>query len=555
MNKKGSSYLTGVFLRILIVTAIPSILFPAFMIFSDLRNGKQALFERSEQMLEAISKSSVEGLITGQSKTYLEPLAEWALYQKESAGVIFQDANGEVLLVKMKNQSDENFFLPKINFLIDDRGEIKSPSGKVYYFKKNVTMWKMANEEEIFGLSKEKSLVNAGAVIYFSTPYFVYQQIYRNLIFFGVLIVLFFAFALFVAGRLSIKVTRPIFDLIKAFKEFEDGNFNPQLSYPKEKELYELVVQFKTTTSRFAELLKEKDTTAAQLLATASELEELNATLEDRISERTRELQNAKDMLEISSHEAMEANRLKSEFLANMSHELRTPLNAVIGFSELLLEEIPGKLNDEQKECIQDVLSAGKHLLQLINEILDLSKVEAGKMVLNYTTSKTEELVNNIKIIMKPILERKSQSLIISSDKAVDTLYTDQGKLKQILINLLSNASKFSQNGKTVWLEIKSDSKLHFFSVKDEGIGIAEKDIPLIFEAFRQVDGSASRTQEGTGLGLTLCKKFVELLGGKMFVKSELGRGSIFYFVLPTDPTSKVKEENIEEEYDEIAGS
>ncbi len=555
MNKKGSSYLRGVFLRILIVTAIPSILFPTFMIFSDLRNGRQALFERSEQMLEAISKSSVEGLITGQSKTYLEPLAEWALYQKESTGVIFQDANGEVLLVKMKNQADENFFLSKIDSLNIDRGEIKSPSGKVYYFRKNVTMWKMASEEEIFGLSKEKSLVNAGFVTYFSTPYFVYQQIYRNLIFFGVLIVLFFAFALVVARRLSLKVTRPVFDLIKAFKEFEGGNFNPQLSYPKERELYELVVQFKTTTSRFEELLKEKDTTAQQLIETAKELEELNETLEERISERTRELENTKEMLEISSHEAMEANRLKSEFLANMSHELRTPLNAVIGFSELLLEEIPGKLNDEQKECIEDILSAGKHLLQLINEILDLSKVEAGKMVLNYTTSTTEELINNIKTIMKPILERKSQTLIIKADKAADSLYTDQGKLKQIIINLLSNASKFSQNKKNIWLEIKSDSKVHFFSIKDEGIGIAEKDIPLIFEAFRQVDGSASRTQEGTGLGLTLCKKFVELLGGKMFVKSKLGHGSTFYFILPSDPTSKVEDEDVEEEYGEIAGS
>jgi len=179
----------------------------------------------------------------------------------------------------------------------------------------------------------------------------------------------------------------------------------------------------------------------------------LNETLEERISERTRELENTKEMLEISSHEAMEANRLKSEFLANMSHELRTPLNAVIGFSELLLEEIPGKLNDEQKECIEDILSAGKHLLQLINEILDLSKVEAGKMVLNYTTSTTEELINNIKTIMKPSLERKSQTLIIKADKAADSLYTDQGKLKQIIINLLSNASKFSQNKKIYGLK------------------------------------------------------------------------------------------------------
>lgn len=553
---KGNSYLRGVFVRILLIAAIPSLSFSAFFLLTNFQNGKTSLIERSQQNLEAIAKSSIEGLVTGRAETYLSPLAVWALYQKETAGVIFEDQNGTVLLAKMKNPADEIFLLSKLKDMDENvQGEIKAPSGKLFYFRVPVKTWKMADEEEFFGLKREKSFEKVGVVTLISTPVLLYQSLYKNLILLSIAFVIFLILSVFVSFGLSLKVTRPIFDLIKAFKEFENGNFSPELPYPKEKELYQLVVQFKKTAASYRDLLKEKDATAEQLIATASELEDLNTTLEEKIAERTRELKNAKDMLEISSAEAKEANRLKSEFLANMSHELRTPLNAVIGFSELLLEEIPGKLNSEQKECIEDILSAGKHLLKLINEILDLSKVEAGKMALNFTTSKSEELIEDIKTIMKPLLEKKCQKLIISSENASKTIYTDQGKLKQILINLLSNANKFSPSGKTIRFEIKSFPEMHIFCIKDEGVGIAEKDIPYIFEAFRQVDGSPSRSQDGTGLGLTLCKKFTEILGGKIFVKSTLGLGSSFYVIIPIDPTEKIKEEEFENFNGKIACS
>ena len=553
---KGNSYLRGVFVRILLIAAIPSLSCSAFFLLTNFQNGKTSLIERSQQNLEAIAKSSIEGLVTGRAETYLSPLAVWALYQKETAGVIFEDQNGTVLLAKMKNPADEIFLLSKLKDMDENvQGEIKAPSGKLFYFRVPVKTWKMADEEEFFGLKREKSFEKVGVVTLISTPVLLYQSLYKNLILLSIAFVIFLILSVFVSFGLSLKVTRPIFDLIKAFKEFENGNFSPELPYPKEKELYQLVVQFKKTAASYRDLLKEKDATAEQLIATASELEDLNTTLEEKIAERTRELKNAKDMLEISSAEAKEANRLKSEFLANMSHELRTPLNAVIGFSELLLEEIPGKLNSEQKECIEDILSAGKHLLKLINEILDLSKVEAGKMALNFTTSKSEELIEDIKTRMKPLFEKKCQKLLISSENASKTIYTDQGKLKQILINLLSNANKFSPSGKTIRFEIKSFPEMHIFCIKDEGVGIAEKDIPYIFEAFRQVDGSPSRSQDGTGLGLTLCKKFTEILGGKIFVKSTLGLGSSFYVIIPIDPTEKIKEEEFENFNGKIACS
>jgi signal transduction histidine kinase len=545
----STSYLRGVFYRILFLVAIPSFFFPTFMLVSDYRNGEKGLEARALQMLDALSTSSVEGLLTGQANTYLEPLAQWALFQKETAGVIFEDESKKVILSKMREPKDEIFLLSLLSgFPPEGKGEIRAPSGRLLYFRKTVTTWKMASEEEIFGYSSKRNVTSAGTVTLIETPRLLYQSLIRNLLLCTLLIVPFLFLSSLIARGLSLKVTKPVFDLIGAFKAFEMGNYNPDLPKPKERELYELVVQFKTTTSRFAELIKEKDTTADQLIATAGELEELNSTLEDKIAERTRELKNAKEMLEISSEEAKESNRLKSEFLANMSHELRTPLNAVIGFSELLLEEIPGPLSEDQKECIGDILSAGRHLLRLINEILDLSKVEAGKMPVSFTTMKTDEFLQGVLSMMKPLLERKSQELIVVSDFAGPSIYTDQGKLKQIVINLLSNANKFSDNQKKIRLEIKSDENMHSIVIKDEGIGIEQKDIPYIFEAFRQLDGSSTRVQEGTGLGLTLCKRFTELIGGQIFVESSVGTGSTFTVFIPVEPSKPVDLRELERE-------
>jgi len=537
------SYLKRVFYRILVLVAVPSFFFPAFMLVSDYRSGRKGLDTRAVQTLDALSSGSVEGLLTGQADTYLAPLAKWAMFQKETSGVIFEDEEHRVVFCKMKEPKDELFLLSSLPKMAEEgSGEIVAPSGRLLYFRKTVTSWKMTSEEEIFGYSSTKKLSPVGFVTLLETPRLLHQSLLKNFLLSVGVIIPFLALSILVARGIALTVTKPVFDLIGAFKAFEQGDYNPPLPNPREKELHELVVQFRTTTTRFASLLKEKDATASQLLATAQELEELNLTLEDKIRERTRELQNTKEMLEISSEEAQEANRLKSEFLANMSHELRTPLNAVIGFSELMLEEIPGPLTADQKECLEDILSAGRHLLKLINEILDLSKVEAGKMPLSFTTAKTDEFLQGIVSMMKPILERKSQELVIDDSKASPSIYTDQGKLKQIVLNLLSNANKFSENYKNIWLEISSDERMHRIVIRDEGIGIEEKDIPRIFEAFRQLDGSSSRTHEGTGLGLTLCKRFVELLGGRIAVDSSPGKGSTFTVLIPLEPTRPVRE-------------
>lgn len=543
------SYLQGVFYRILLLVSVPLFVLLFLALASQYGSGKKELETRSVQLLDALSAGSKEGLLTGQSETYLKPLAEWAMFQKETVGVVFEDAGGKVLYSRVNMPADEIFILSLLSKMPEQgSGEVKAPSGKILYFRKSVQSWKMTSAEEIFGLSGSRKMVQVGTVTLLETPRLLHQKMIRNFLLSLLFIIPFLVISTVVARGIALRVTKPVFDLITAFKAFEQGDYNPLLPNPKERELQQLVEQFRTTTTRFASLIKEKDDTADQLLATAQELEELNSTLEDKIRERTRELQNAKDMLEISSQEAQEANRLKSEFLANMSHELRTPLNAVIGFSELLLEEIPGPLSGDQKECITDILNAGRHLLKLINEILDLSKVEAGKMPLSFTTARTEVFIQEIQSLMKPLLERKSQELIIDTEYANPAIYTDQGKLKQIVINLLSNANKFSDNSRRIWLEVASDDRMHRIVVRDEGIGMKREDLNHIFEAFRQLDGSSSRTHEGTGLGLTLCKRFTEIIGGKISVESEPGKGSEFTVLIPLDPMNPVPLEDAEKE-------
>jgi len=229
-----------------------------------------------------------------------------------------------------------------------------------------------------------------------------------------------------------------------------------------------------------------------------------------------------------------EANRLKSEFLANMSHELRTPLNGILGFSELLVDQRAGALNDKQREYLTDIHECGKHLLQLIDDVLDLSKVEAGRMDLWPETFSPSSAVSAVCALVGPIARKKRIRLVPSADISVAPVTLDLQKFKQILFNLLSNAVKFTDPGGQVdvMLEDRDASEL-CLKVRDNGIGIAPSDIGRLFEAFRQLDGGPSRQYGGTGLGLALTRKLVELHGGTVRVDSVQGAGSTFTVVLP----------------------
>jgi signal transduction histidine kinase len=227
------------------------------------------------------------------------------------------------------------------------------------------------------------------------------------------------------------------------------------------------------------------------------------------------------------------ASRHKSEFLANMSHELRTPLNAIIGFSEVLQARMFGELNDKQAEYVQDILSSGRHLLSLINDILDLSKVEAGRMELELATFNLPITLDTALALVRERATRHGIGLTLAVDEGLGDVTGDERKVKQILLNLLSNAVKFTPDGGRITLEAAPADGCVEISVTDTGMGIATEDQDAIFEEFRQVGEDSTRKREGTGLGLTLTKKFVEMHGGRIWVKSQPGKGSTFTFTLP----------------------
>jgi len=227
------------------------------------------------------------------------------------------------------------------------------------------------------------------------------------------------------------------------------------------------------------------------------------------------------------------ASRHKSEFLANMSHELRTPLNAVIGFSEVLDEKLFGTLNEKQVEYVRDIHASGQHLLALVNDVLDLSKVEAGRMEIEAEEFDLPGAVSAVLTLVRERVHRHGIALDLQASPESFAVRADLRKVKQIVLNLLSNAVKFTPDGGRIHVVVAREGNRVEVSIADTGPGIAEDEQAAVFEEFRQVGNDRARKAEGTGLGLPLAKKFVELHGGQIWVKSELGTGSTFGFTLP----------------------
>ena len=250
------------------------------------------------------------------------------------------------------------------------------------------------------------------------------------------------------------------------------------------------------------------------------------------------EIKQRAEALEEANVRLQELDRLKDRFLANMSHELRTPLNSIIGFSEVLIDGFVGEMTSEQEECLGNIRSSGHHLLALINDILDLSKIEAGRMELELATFDVAGLLAEVEMTIRPLIKKKSQVLKVEQAGGLPHLTADRFRVKQVLLNLLSNSYKFAPVEGHITLSCRLvDQTTMLFSVADTGIGIKPEDQEMIFEEFRQADGSPEQEMTGTGLGLTISKRLVEMHGGRIWVESKYGHGATFSFLLPlADP-------------------
>lgn len=334
-------------------------------------------------------------------------------------------------------------------------------------------------------------------------------------------------FSVWLWSILTRSIVKPIEALEGSARKIADGDLKERVSIVSKDEIGDLSEEFNKM---------------------AENLEQSYSTLEKKVEERTEiirtaneELQRKKHEMEILNEELIKANKMKSQFLANVSHELRTPLNSIMGFSELLIEKTFGELNDKQNQYVNYIHSSGNHLLHLINNILDLSKIEAGKLELHIDEFPLADALAEVLASTKPLAHKKGIDMDYKITPVSPVIKMDKPKLKQIMLNLISNAIKFNKEDGKInidWDIVEEPrgtiiEKVFYFSIKDTGIGIKNEDIPRIFKEFEQLDPSITREYGGTGLGLALTKKLIELHNGRIWVDSEYGRGATFSFAIP----------------------
>jgi signal transduction histidine kinase len=327
----------------------------------------------------------------------------------------------------------------------------------------------------------------------------------------ALLLVAFLLLAIATSVMLARRLVRPIESIQAAAANIGSGALNQQIEVPSNDELGALAEEFNRMAAR---------------------LQESYSSLERKVEERTRDLATALEELDEKSRELEAASRHKSEFLANMSHELRTPLNAILGFSQVLRERLFGEVNEKQAEYLDDILTSANHLLALINDILDLSKVEAGQVDLEVAPFSLRETLERGVVMVRERATRDGVGVALAADSDLDPVEGDERRIGQVIFNLLSNAVKFTPAGGSVDVRAARVNGEVRVTVADDGPGIAREDQERIFEEFQQTEAGVEQG-EGTGLGLALSKRLVELHGGRIWVDTELGQGSTFVFTLP----------------------
>lgn len=331
------------------------------------------------------------------------------------------------------------------------------------------------------------------------------------------LLILFTLFTTF--GVMTVMVADPLHHLSVMTRAMGQGNLNVSLAnFKAHGEIKHLASDFNIMAKKLKEMYNE---------------------LEQKVADRTRQLlasntqlQEQQQKLSQMNEELIQANKLQSEFLANMSHELRTPLTSIIAFAELMHEQAKEENQKEQMENLQDIVDSSYHLLNMINDLLDMAKIEAGQMVVRPTSTELAEVVASVERTIMPLAMKKNIKIKNEIDWQLPLVWVDPDRLRQVILNLASNAVKFTMpEGQIIFAaEIKDDQMI--CSVKDTGIGISKEEQKFIFDRFRQADSSTTRSHAGTGLGLALVKNLIELHQGEIWVESALGEGSTFYFTL-----------------------
>ena len=281
-------------------------------------------------------------------------------------------------------------------------------------------------------------------------------------------------------------------------------------------------------------IITDQVTIALSSVQVFDDMQQMNVVLEVEVDKATAEIRKTNEELQLAYEEIQTASRMKSQFLAHMSHELRTPLNAVIGFSEILEDQTFGPMNEKQSRYVGNILTSSRHLLELINDILDLAKVESGRVELSLEQFLLQDCLSQVTDVVLPLALNKSIEIKTDLAEDIGLVTADEQRFRQILYNLLSNAIKFTpENGQVEIKAHRIESGDLRVSVRDTGIGIKKEHQELIFSEFRQVEESYARRYEGTGLGLALTRRLVELHSGKIWVESEEGKGSTFTLVIP----------------------
>ena len=472
------------FKKVYITYFIFVIIFIFYQIFSEYSNSKKESVN-SLKKIEKVYKNLFTKHIISENSFELQELSNTIFATTNISGILIKEykdgfsfSNGEIPLEykKSENQIDK----------IITTGDFLSYKIELLAFgKKYASITLFMKNSEIFASLKESIVL-------------ILINLIASMI---ILWVLFFIFT----GKYLIEPLNEIIDATKRFDVVEHEIFEINTKKMKKNELQKLANTFNKMSKRINE-----------------------AYINMQQLTMIREIQ--KNKLEDQKNELIKANKAKDDFLANMSHELKTPLNSINVISDVMAKNRSGKLDEKQVKNLQIINKCGKDLLFLINDVLDLSKLEAGQIIVNNSSINLKDLMSSIYDMFYPQTKMKNIDFVMKIDESLESIYSDEDRIKQIIKNLLSNALKFTEKGR-ISLVVKDDKENIRIIVEDEGIGIPKDKLEHIFDRFKQVDGSTTRKYGGTGLGLAICKELAMLLKGDVYVSSELDKGSKFEFI------------------------